>query len=79
MKLLLIASLVFVAAPAWGEALDDYVACMIGRSAVVLHEQTKKDAYEAQEIAYDLCPAPANTDDGVGDYINLMVEKMAAE
>jgi hypothetical protein len=73
-----------VTVPAFASPSDDYVACLIGRAAVALHAQTgEKDASEAQEIAYDLCGEPTDTPEneaeGLSDYVNLMVERMAAE
>lgn len=67
--------------PAQADAVDDYVACLIGRSAVALGQQ--KNAEQAQEIAYGLCKEPTDygdaEPDGVSDYVNLMVERMATE
>lgn len=85
MKHALFAFALVSAGPALADANDDYVACLIGQSAVVLHKQKTKDAYEAQEIAYDLCPQPPDESpdggesEGISDYVNLMVERMAAE
>jgi hypothetical protein len=61
---------------------DDYVACLIGQAAVVLHKQgSKKDAKAAQTKAYSICK-PVGTlshgsTEGIGDYVNMMVQKMA--
>lgn len=72
--------------PAFASPKDDYVACLIGQAAVALHNQSAKDAASAQEIAYDLCGEmvdgvniPEQEREGLGDYVNLMVERMAAE
>jgi hypothetical protein len=81
MKSALIAAMLLTACPAFADADDDYVACLIGRAAVALH--SGKDANTAQDLAYEACPAPPSSgddeDEGLGDYVNLMVERMAAE
>lgn len=81
MKSALVAAMLLMATPALADADDDYVACLIGRAAVALH--SGKDANAAQDMAYKACPAPPSTgdeaDEGLDDYVNLMVERMAAE
>jgi hypothetical protein len=84
MKSLLIAALL-LATPALASPEDDFIACLVGRSAVALSQQAGvKDAEKAQEVAYGQCEEPAefapDTEyDGLQDYVNLMVERMAAE
>jgi hypothetical protein len=84
MKAILVVSLLF-ATPALASPEHDYIACLVGRSAVALSQQDgPKDAEKAQASAYELCEQPANfapnTElDGLEDYVNLMVERMAAE
>jgi hypothetical protein len=61
---------------------DDYVACLIGQAAVALHKQgPKKDAKAAQTKAYNVCNLVGQLSDdfieGIGDYVNMMVQKMA--
>lgn len=62
---------------------DDYVSCLIGRSAVALLNEEAADSENAQKIAYAACPQPALPDDidldGLEDMVNIMVERMAAE
>lgn len=69
--------------PALAGVEDDYVACLVGQSAVALHSQQSKDALAAQQAALKLCPEPKGTGEdemeGLLDYVNLMVERMAAE
>lgn len=84
MKHLLIAALL-LSTPALASPEDDYIACLVGRSAVALSQQSgDKDADRAQEVAYGECAEPASfapdTEiDGLQDYVALMVERMAAE
>ena len=47
--------------PAQADAVDDYVACLIGQSAVALGQE--KSTEQAQEIAYGLCREPADFGD----------------
>ncbi|MEP9387171.1 hypothetical protein [Mesorhizobium sp. KR9-304] len=83
MKLLLAAAILLVASQAVATPVDEYVACLIGQSAVALHAQSgKKDASLAQEKAFALCPEPkevaANPEsDGLFDFVNLAVESIA--
>lgn len=89
MKHALFAALVLLSGQAFASPNDDYVACLIGRAAVALLKQNPPmtDAEAAQEVAYGFCPEPASiaTDpngeavESVSDYVNLMVERMAAE
>jgi hypothetical protein len=89
MKTILVAAALLFTAPAFGSPSDDYVACLIGQAAVALLQQNPPmtDAEAAQEVAYGFCPEPASVGadpngeavEGIGDYVNLMVERMAAE
>ncbi|UIY28319.1 hypothetical protein LZK73_15225 [Neorhizobium galegae] len=57
---MLIAVLLSSVIPTTGhaDAGDDYVACLIGRAAVVLHKQAKKDSGKALEVVYKQCKQP---------------------
>jgi hypothetical protein len=72
--------LAFLATPAFASAKDDFVVCVVGQAAVALkHGDLKEDAFE---IAYDMCPLPSGMTEADSEliaYINLMVERMAAE
>ena len=80
---MLIAMVLTIARPAAATPVDDYVACLIGQSAVALHAQPgKKDAALAQEKASALCVEPKEVAenpeaDGLYDFVNLAVELMA--
>ena len=79
---LLAAVFLTVARPAFADAADDYVACLIGRSAIALGRQERtKDAAKAQEVAYGQCAEPKDygdaEPDGVVDFANMAVENMA--
>jgi hypothetical protein len=78
MKLALIAALLFTT-PVLASPRDDFVACVVGQAAVALQNKEPKES--ALEIAYDMCPVPEGigSGEGIADYINLMVERMAAE
>jgi hypothetical protein len=82
MKHALIVALLF-ATPALASPEDDFIACLVGRSAVALQAQTgPKDSEAAQTVAYEHCPQPAafaaDTEvDGIEDFVNMMVEQMA--
>jgi hypothetical protein len=84
MKHLMIAAML-LATPALASPEDEYIACLVGRSAVALSQQGGvKDAEKAQQSAYELCEEPAefapDTElDGLQDYVAIMVERMAAE
>ncbi len=70
--------------PAFADPTDNYVACVIGKSAVALQEQPpgKKSSESAQETAYGLCPEPEMDEqegEGVSDYINISVKAIAKE
>ncbi|RVH92130.1 hypothetical protein [Sinorhizobium meliloti] len=61
---------------------DDYVACLIGQSAVALQQQTaKKDSEAAQKVAYSLCKEPdgleENESEGLSDFVYVAVEAIA--
>ena len=63
--------------------VDDYIACLIGQSAVAL-KAGAADATAAQQYAYERCPEPKEVTEnpdagGLYDYVNIMVEKMAAQ
>jgi hypothetical protein len=81
MKTLLIAALLF-STPALADAVDDYAACLIGQSAVAIHNGAK-DAEAAQEAAHGLCKEPVgiaeNEAEGLLDYVNLVVEGIASQ
>jgi len=64
------------------EAVDDYVACLIGQAAVALNKQVdQKDVAAALDTAYGKCKAPQSfgdaEPDGVEDFVVFMVEKLA--
>jgi hypothetical protein len=70
--------------PVAADASDDYVACLIGRSAVALHRQTgKMDAAKAQQVAYRQRKSKqrlgSEEGEGASDFVNMMVERMANE
>jgi hypothetical protein len=60
---------------------DDYVACLIGRAAVAMHKQEKRDSGKALEVAYSQCTEPKDSSggelEGLADYVNTHVEAMA--
>lgn len=62
---------------------DDYVACLIGGAAIVLHKQDRKDSGKALEGAYKRCKEPKgiaeNELEGISDYVALQVEAMASQ
>lgn len=68
------------ATPVLADAGNDYVACLVGRAAVVLHGQKKPDGGKALEAAFKRCAKPKgiseNELDGISDYASLMVEAM---
>jgi len=68
---------------AYADAEDEYVACVIGHAAVALKNMQKKDSNEAQAIAYKKCKTPRGIEgdevEGVSDFINLQVMKLADE
>lgn len=81
MKTLLIAFLL-IATPAIASPEDDYVACLIGQSAVELHSADKKDAEMALEAARGKCPMPVafspDTElDGLEDFVFSAVQAIA--
>lgn len=82
MKTALLAVALMFASPAVADPADDYVACLIGRSAIALDQQEgAKDATKAQEVAYGQCPEPTDfgdaEPDGISDFVNMAVENMA--
>lgn len=83
MKRALFAAMLVFPVTAFAATDDDYVSCLVGRSAVALLNDEAKDAESAQVIAYEACPQPVLPDDididGLQDMVNLMVERMAAE
>jgi hypothetical protein len=83
MKHALIAALLVVSTPAFASTDDDYVSCLVGRSAVALLNDEASNAETAQKIAYEACPQPPLPDDidldGLQDMVNIMVERMATE
>ena len=63
--------------------VDDFIACLIGQSAVAL-KAGAADATAAQQVAYERCDEPKEVTEnpdaaGLYDYVNIMVEKMAAQ
>lgn len=68
---------------AFADAGDNYVACLVGRAAVTLHGQAKKDSGKALEAAFKHCKEPKGIDEteleGISDYANMLVDRMAAE
>ena len=76
-------TLALAAFPAFAGPTDDYVACLIGRSAVALQQQQgdKKDSSAAQVVAYKQCKEPKGIDEndaeGLSDYVNISVEAIA--
>ena len=59
-----IAAPVLFATPASADAVDDYVACLIGHAAVALHKQAEpKDGDKALEVAYGVCQEPKDLDE----------------
>jgi len=83
MRSALLAALLVFPAAAFANPDDDYVSCLVGRSAVALLNHEARDAEGAQVIAYEACPQPQLPDDidldGLEDMVNIMVERMAAE
>lgn len=80
--LAVIVSLLANIAPGFADPTDDYVACLVGRSAVALNQQTgAKDAAAAQKLAYSHCKKPKglNPDESEGllDFVNIAVEAIA--
>lgn len=80
--LLFVLLLAVTPAPAHADASDDYVACLVGRAAVALHKQDKKDSGKALEIAYRQCREPKgvseNELEGLSDYVSTLVDAMAS-
>ena len=76
----IVISLATTAIPVYADQSDDYVACLVGRAAVALHKQSKKDSGKALEIAYRQCKEPKGVPEaeleGLSDYANTMVEAM---
>lgn len=62
---------------------DDYVACLVGKAATVLHKQKRPDTEKALAEAYKRCiepkGLPENELEGISDYVNMQVEAMAAK
>lgn len=73
----------FFVTSAHADAGDNYVACIVGRAAVALHAQTQKDSGKALEAAFKHCKEPKGIGEteleGISDYANMMVDRMAAE
>lgn len=72
-----------VASPAVATPMDDYSACIIGRSAVELSNQPddKKDVEAAWVTSYALCPKPDLSEDEserVDEFSRLAVEAIAS-
>lgn len=69
--------------PSWADTEgDDYVACLIGRAAVALH-RNEKDSSGALEVAFKKCKPSKkiseNELEGISDFANMMIEKMASK
>lgn len=84
LKLIAVAlTLSLTAATAHADQSDDYVACLIGRAAVALHKQAKKDGSKALETAYSRCKEPTgiqeNELEGLADYVSTQVDAMASQ
>lgn len=82
MKAALIVLALLAPGPAWADAVDDYVACLIGRAAVALHAQGGEvDVDKALDVAYEACDEPADygdaEPDGVDDMVLFTTEKIA--
>lgn len=82
MKTALLAAALMFPSLAWADPAEDYVACLIGRSAIALDRQEgSKDPSKAQEVAYGQCPEPEDfgdsEPDGIEDFVNMAVENMA--
>lgn len=85
--------LALLTGPAFANAEDDLIACMVGKAAVAMHGQNstataaqrESAKLEALEIAFGACGLEeANAEqeavyDTVADYVNLMVARMAGE
>ena len=87
MKDILIAAAMVFASPVSAapnsRVVDDFVACLIGQSAVALNAGAS-NATAAQQVAYERCNEPKEITDnpesvGPYEYVNIMVEKMAAQ
>ena len=86
MRTVLLAVAMLVAVPTVGNAgkADDYVACLIGQSAVALNWQEKKDTDAAQKAAFKVCKKPEGLEAESGDrladlyvFVNLAVKGIA--
>jgi len=81
MKHILISALLLASAPAFAGTDDDYVACLVGWSAVSLLNGETNDAEAAQAVAYQKCPRPELPEgidlDGLEDMVNFTVEAIA--
>jgi len=62
---------------------DDYVACLIGQSAVALKWKGVKDAEAAQARAYKVCKfvgkLEQQEEEGLGDFVNSVVLELVKE
>lgn len=80
---ILFLGVIFLPAIAHADKSDDYVACLIGRAATVLHKQKRSDTGKALAEAYKRCKEPKglpeNELEGISDYVNMQVEAMAAK
>lgn len=83
MKQMIAAALLLSASSnAFANEVDDYVACLIGQSAVALQAQEgQKSADAAQDVAYKRCKEPvipADIEmDGLEDFVNMSVVAIA--
>ena len=80
---ILILGVIFLPAIAHADKSDDYVACLVGKAATVLHKQKRPDTDKALAEAYKRCKEPRglpeNELEGISDYVNMQVEAMAAK
>lgn len=80
---ILILGLTCLPALAHADKSDDYVACLVGKAATVLHKQKRPDTDKALAEAYKRCKEPKglpeNELEGISDYVNMQVEAMAAK
>lgn len=80
---ILFLGVIFLPSIAHADKSDDYVACLVGKTATVLHKQKRPDTEKALAEAYKRCKEPKglpeNELEGISDYVNMQVEAMAAK
>lgn len=87
MKTALLAIALLAAWPASADAvqdkIDDYMACLIGQSAIaILHQGSTKDADAAQDVAYSICKEPkelATIDGDISHFVDDSVMAIAID